>query len=93
MEFVTHEDAVAAMSKDKNHMRECRVPWRCCSARLEQGCGQQLHPQAFPVHHMADSLVCALLSAPCKELCVSASALGNKTQTEAPFASCRASIY
>lgn len=23
MEFVTHEDAVAAMSKDKNNMRKC----------------------------------------------------------------------
>lgn len=26
VEFVTHEDAVAAMSKDKNHMRECCAP-------------------------------------------------------------------
>lgn len=72
MEFVTHEDAVAAMSKDKNHMRECRVPRRCL-ARLEQGCEQQIHPKVFPVHHIADSLVCGLLSAPCKggvALCV-----------------------
>ena len=28
VEFVTHEDAVAAMSKDKNHMRECCVHFK-----------------------------------------------------------------
>jgi len=28
VEFVTHEDAVAAMSKDKNHMRECCAQMR-----------------------------------------------------------------
>lgn len=95
VEFVTHEDAVAAMSKDKNHMRECRVPWRCCLARLEQGCEQHIHPQVFPIHHIPDSPVCGLLTAPCEGglLCVPASGLGNNTQTESFFASYRASIY
>lgn len=83
VEFVTHEDAVAAMSKDKNHMRECHI--RCCWARLWQGCEQQIHPKLFPVYHAANSLLGGLLSAPCKGalLCISAFGLGNKIQTEA----------
>lgn len=34
MEFVTHEDAVAAMSKDKNHMREYSVASQLSLAKL-----------------------------------------------------------
>lgn len=37
VEFVTHEDAVAAMSKDKNHMRECCVQMRFLLTRLFYG--------------------------------------------------------